>query len=647
MLGAARDLISTRFGKYLLIGVLVILLLIVIWIFTLATIKENGHSAVPLVIVKLDNDEGIQSFKDAGLELVQVDQIKGEVILAMYPDARDFITSNDYEHEVLVKDMFPTEASGKKFNIISLGGERENYRTWDDYVDELLSIEARYPDIARLHIIGHTHWGLPLYALEVCNALGINDGRPESFHEAQMHAQEWPSGEMAIELAWYLTGNYGRDDRVTNIVESIRTWIMPVSNPDGVIYRHYSGEYWRKNRLDSGDGAFGVDLARNFSYEWGLSGSTDPDHRREYHGPYAYSEPEVAAYGDFLLSRDCITVQIGHTPGEMIYRQDPIEEDYDLYMGMINRISQMNNYIPVPISGAIQGGSPGYHVYEVLRGLSICLEYGKEAITPYKGYPAPGLKTDVFDMFNGNFIWNTELPEEVEARLIDCGSGSFDEFPSGIEGNIALMKWEEGATLDLLYLNASLLGAAGAVFYHDNDGFMRRATIFGDMDIPALILKGEDGRKLSDCLAEGGVINAKIVSEVWKQDSMLELWERNKDVLLYIIEEAAVHSSIIEGTVTNSANGEPVKARIDKKVVLTAPLVGPYDGEYIEHIHHTFIETDGSFKWHVLPGKQPLLDTPPYEITVTAPGFYDQTLTLAVNSYNEKHQLNFALQPRP
>src|SRR5437867_5784979 len=46
---------------------------------------------------------------------------------------------------------------------------------------------------------------------------------------------------------------------------------VPVVNPDGYAYTESSDRYWRKNRRDNGDGTFGVDLNRNWGYQWGLS----------------------------------------------------------------------------------------------------------------------------------------------------------------------------------------------------------------------------------------------------------------------------------------------------------------------------------------------------------------------------------------
>ena len=47
------------------------------------------------------------------------------------------------------------------------------------------------------------------------------------------HAREWPSSEHAIEFAYDLLRNYGKDSRTTQLVQTTRTIVVPVVNPDG------------------------------------------------------------------------------------------------------------------------------------------------------------------------------------------------------------------------------------------------------------------------------------------------------------------------------------------------------------------------------------------------------------------------------
>ena len=85
---------------------------------------------------------------------------------------------------------------------------------------------------------------------------------------------------------------------------------IPVINPDGYVYNELiepdGGGMHRKNRRNTncGNGTTrGVDLNRNFGYEWGadnIGSSSDPC-SEVYRGDSAFSEPEAQAVRDFIL----------------------------------------------------------------------------------------------------------------------------------------------------------------------------------------------------------------------------------------------------------------------------------------------------------------------------------------------------------
>ena len=63
---------------------------------------------------------------------------------------------------------------------------------------------------------------------------------------------------------------------------------------------------WRKNRLDQGNGNYGVDLNRNFGYMWGYDdeGSSPDPYSETYRGASAFSEPETQALREFVNDRE-------------------------------------------------------------------------------------------------------------------------------------------------------------------------------------------------------------------------------------------------------------------------------------------------------------------------------------------------------
>ena len=84
-----------------------------------------------------------------------------------------------------------------------------------------------------------------------------------------IHAREWISPATAMYIATYFTEMYGTDSELTAILDKVTFHIVPMQNPDGYEYSHTNERLWRKNRRDNGGGVYGVDLNRNFDWQWG------------------------------------------------------------------------------------------------------------------------------------------------------------------------------------------------------------------------------------------------------------------------------------------------------------------------------------------------------------------------------------------
>src|SRR5919197_3013662 len=182
------------------------------------------------------------------------------------------------------------------------------YRSYDQpggIRDELYSLAARYPNIVKLEVIGHTLQGREIVALKVTkNARNVADGpRPDVLYMGTIHAREWIATEVVRRELHYFLENYNKDAGVTNLVNTRELWFMPVSNPDGYQYTFDGERLWRKNLHDNdGDGqitnADGVDPNRNYDINWSYDdeGSSSQFSSETYRGTRPASEPEVQAH---------------------------------------------------------------------------------------------------------------------------------------------------------------------------------------------------------------------------------------------------------------------------------------------------------------------------------------------------------------
>lgn len=205
----------------------------------------------------------------------------------------------------LERDAVPAPAG--EIGIYGFPSADSNYHDYAELTAVVNRVVADHPAIARKLSIGTSYQGRDLMAVKISDNVGTDENEPEILFNAQQHAREHLTVEMAIYLLNLFTDSYGTDSRITNIVNSREIWIVPTVNPDGSEYDIATGSYrsWRKNRQpNSGSTYVGTDLNRNWGYQWGCcGGSSGSKSSQTYRGPSAFSAPETAALRNFVNSR--------------------------------------------------------------------------------------------------------------------------------------------------------------------------------------------------------------------------------------------------------------------------------------------------------------------------------------------------------
>ncbi|MBQ1026277.1 M14 family zinc carboxypeptidase [Micromonospora sp. C95] len=191
--------------------------------------------------------------------------------------------------------------------ILGFPSADSNYHDYPEMIAAVNKVVADHPTLARKVSIGSSYEGRDLVAVKISDNVATDENEPEILFNAQQHAREHLTVEMALYLLNLFTDNYGSDSRITSLVNNREIWVVPSVNPDGSEYDIATGSYrsWRKNRQpNSGSSYVGTDLNRNWSYNWGCcggsSGSTSSD---TYRGPSAFSAPETQALRNFVNSR--------------------------------------------------------------------------------------------------------------------------------------------------------------------------------------------------------------------------------------------------------------------------------------------------------------------------------------------------------
>lgn len=272
----------------------------------------------------------ISDFSDAELTIIRNQGIQVEILIEdvkAYYVQQNLKPVNETEKNVGCSggsgSTYTPPAVPSNFNLGSMGG----FLTYQEFLDEIDAMAAQYPTLisARSPISTfQSHEGRSIYWLRLSDNPNVDedDSEPEVLYTAVHHAREPNSLSETIFYMWYLLENYATDDEVQYLVDNTEMYFVPMINPDGYIYNQTTdpngGGMWRKNRKNNGDGTYGVDLNRNYSYGWGTTGVSFNTNNDTYPGTGAFSEPETQAIKWFCENRNFKYAFNAHTYGNDI-----------------------------------------------------------------------------------------------------------------------------------------------------------------------------------------------------------------------------------------------------------------------------------------------------------------------------------------
>ncbi|XP_049877273.1 zinc carboxypeptidase A 1-like [Pectinophora gossypiella] len=106
------------------------------------------------------------------------------------------------------------------------------------------------------------------------------------------------AGQMAgidsVGLALFIIEQLVACEENNDMIMKVKWVILPSTNPDGMEYSRYANIPWRKNVRPSDDGfSYGVDITRNFEYQWSSCERVESGFSQIYPGPSGASENET------------------------------------------------------------------------------------------------------------------------------------------------------------------------------------------------------------------------------------------------------------------------------------------------------------------------------------------------------------------
>ncbi len=244
-------------------------------------------------------------------------EVEGNLYILIDTDKLRLLKGKEYS---VVKEIRTGRLLDDPHIVLTDKGPNGRFHTYLELRNDLFWLEEMYPQIARIHDIGDTIEGRDILAIKISDNVEFDEMEAEVLLIGCHHAREWLTVEVPYFIAQYLVEQYDVDPEIKRIVDNSELWIIPMLNPDGLEYSIHTFRWWRKNRRDNGDGSFGVDPNRNYSYMWGFDdeGSSPNGWSQVYRGKSPLSEPETDALSMLFIQREFQAAISYHTYSELI-----------------------------------------------------------------------------------------------------------------------------------------------------------------------------------------------------------------------------------------------------------------------------------------------------------------------------------------
>lgn len=130
----------------------------------------------------------------------------------------------------------PLPLGAQGAGLVSPGGavDWNRYYTSAETNQILAEYHALHPGLTELYSIGESLRGQPLMVMEITNeATGPAAEKPALYVDGGIHAGELTGSAVATHLVGVLLSGYGRDPRITRLLDTRGFYVRPKFNPDG------------------------------------------------------------------------------------------------------------------------------------------------------------------------------------------------------------------------------------------------------------------------------------------------------------------------------------------------------------------------------------------------------------------------------
>jgi hypothetical protein len=165
---------------------------------------------------------------------------------------------------------------------------------------KLKDLNAKYPHLTKLEQIGTSIHGRAIWALLVSTTPQTETAdyaaKPSIVFDGMHHAREVMTSEVVMDVAEYALDSIENNSADAEMLKRWNIWIVPMLNVDGNNLVWTKSSFWRKNAHSDSSGTYGVDINRNYPFNWNrCNGASNSKFNDAYRGTAGASEPETQA----------------------------------------------------------------------------------------------------------------------------------------------------------------------------------------------------------------------------------------------------------------------------------------------------------------------------------------------------------------
>ena len=280
--------------------------------------------------INLHHTDQLLELYELGIPLDHYQKNKDNTLdIVLSTSEKNNLVQNGINFQVIQDDLTNYYLNRSQPNVdrdFPLGSMLGNY-TLLEAMNQMDTLSMLYPSfISEKDSIGTSFEGRTIWAFKLSDNPSIDEDEPEVLFTGLTHAREPLSMMNLYYFANWICENYNSDLTANYLLDNREMWFIPIINPDGYAYNESispdGGGMHRKNRRPNPPNSScnmgtqqGVDLNRNYGYNWGEnnSGSSGNPCSAVYRGLSAFSELETEAISNFILSREFSNVLHYHS----------------------------------------------------------------------------------------------------------------------------------------------------------------------------------------------------------------------------------------------------------------------------------------------------------------------------------------------